>query len=143
MTARISSDFFTGALNSVFTNTQNFVPSQVLSYRGSITPSPTVVPTMPISDTTAGSNSAGTTIIGSNSASGYWTLPSNGVSILSSPINVNTMSSGAIGSTSVPAETHIVRLLRAPMPVISVSFNHGILDLELSTIRSPAKGKGR
>lgn len=33
MSARISSDFFTGALNSVFTNTQNFVPSQVMCYR--------------------------------------------------------------------------------------------------------------
>lgn len=34
--------FFTGALNSVFTNTQNFVPSQVMCCRGSITSNPTV-----------------------------------------------------------------------------------------------------
>ena len=113
--------FFTGALNSVFTNTQNFVPSQVMCYRGSITSNPTVTGVTQISGSTNGGSALGTTSIGNNNASGYWTQPSNGVSILSSPINIYTGNSAIFGSSPIAADQHTVRLLRSPMPQATIT----------------------
>lgn len=141
MSARISSDFFTGALNSVFTNTQNFVPSQVMCYRGSLTPNPTVTGVVQISASSNGGSALGTTSIGSNNASGYWTQPSNGVSILSSPINIYTGNSAIFGASPVAVDQHVIRLLRSPMPAVTITNAHGVLDLELGTVRSPQKAK--
>lgn len=142
MTARVVSDFYKNALEHVFGVGQtNYVPYLVEYYKGGLLANPTVSNTSNhMSVATQGSVSAGGTQIHSTNFynSQNWTLPSNGVTILSTPINIYTAGSGVFGSTGL---SHTNGHLRFKRKTGNGSTETGVLDIEMSTVRNPQKAK--